>query len=58
MKGRILPAEDPDEKVGPMAVYLDLPIADDGEEVIEVRGVLGANMAIPRDGSETGRAVR
>ena len=28
-----------------MAVYLDLPIADHGEEVIEVRGVLGANMA-------------
>ena len=45
MKGRILPAEDPDEKVGPMAVYLDLPIADDGDEIIEVRGVLGANMA-------------
>ena len=45
MKGRILPAEDPEKKVGPMAVYLDLPIADDGEEVIEVRGVLGANMA-------------
>lgn len=44
MKGRILPAEDPDEKVGPMAVYLDLPIADDGDNVIEVRGVLGANM--------------
>jgi len=45
MKGRILPAEDPEKKVGPMAVYLDLPIADDGEEVIEARGVLGANMA-------------
>ena len=45
MKGRILPAEDPEKKVGPMAVYLDLPIADHGEEVIEVRGVLGANMA-------------
>ncbi len=45
MKGRILAAEDPDKKVGPMAVYLDLPIADHGEEVIEVRGVLGANMA-------------
>ncbi|HWJ40691.1 MAG TPA: glycosyltransferase [Candidatus Limnocylindrales bacterium] len=45
MKGRILPAEDPEKKVGPMAVYLDLPIADHGEDVIEVRGVLGANMA-------------
>ncbi len=45
MKGRILPAEDPDKKVGPMAVYLDLPIADDGDHVVEVRGVLGANMA-------------
>lgn len=44
MRGRILPAEDPDEKVGPMAVYLDLPIADDGDQVVEVRGVLGANM--------------
>jgi GT2 family glycosyltransferase len=44
MKGRILAEEDPDEKVGPMAVYLDLPIADDGDQVIEVRGVLGANM--------------
>jgi GT2 family glycosyltransferase len=45
MRGRILAAEDPDTKVGPMAVYLDLPIADDGDSVIEVRGVLGANMA-------------
>ena len=45
MKGRILAAEDPEKKVGPMAPYLDLPIADHGEEVIEVRGVLGANMA-------------
>ncbi len=45
MRGRILPEEDPDKKVGPMAVYLDLPIADDGDQVIEVRGVLGANMA-------------
>jgi GT2 family glycosyltransferase len=45
MKGRILPEEDPDKKVGPMAVYLDLPLADEGDQVIEVRGVLGANMA-------------
>lgn len=45
MKGRIVAAEDPEEKVGPMAVYLDLPIADHGDQVCEVRGVLGANMA-------------
>jgi GT2 family glycosyltransferase len=45
MKGRILPAEDPIAKAGAMAPYLDLPIADHGEQVIEVRGVLGANMA-------------
>src|SRR6202041_3221546 len=45
MKGRILPAEDPSAKVGPMAPYLDLPIVDHGNKVIEVRGVLGANMA-------------
>jgi GT2 family glycosyltransferase len=45
MKGRILAAEDPEAKVGPMAVYLDLPIVDHGSEVVEVRGVLGANMA-------------
>jgi len=46
MKGRTLPAEDPAAKVGAdAAVWLDLPIVDHGEEVIEVRGVLGANMA-------------
>jgi GT2 family glycosyltransferase len=46
MKGRILPAEDPVAKVGAeAAVWLDLPIVDHGEKVIEVRGVLGANMA-------------
>ncbi len=45
MKGRILPAENPVTKVGAMAPYLDLPIADHGDDVIEVRGVLGANMA-------------
>ncbi len=44
MKGRILAQDDPDKKVGPMAVYLDLPIADHGDQVIEVRGVLGASM--------------
>jgi len=45
MKGRILPAEDPVAKAGANAPYLDLPIADHGEEIVEVRGVLGANMA-------------
>jgi GT2 family glycosyltransferase len=46
MKGRILPAEDPAAKVGAeAAAWLDLPIVDHGEGVIEVRGVLGANMA-------------
>jgi glucosyl-dolichyl phosphate glucuronosyltransferase len=46
MKGRILPVEDPKAKVGAEAVpWLDLPIVDHGEEVVEVRGVLGANMA-------------
>jgi cellulose synthase/poly-beta-1,6-N-acetylglucosamine synthase-like glycosyltransferase len=45
MKGRILAAEDPFTAVGPMAPYLDLPIVDHGDEVLEVRGVVGANMA-------------
>jgi glucosyl-dolichyl phosphate glucuronosyltransferase len=45
MKGRILPAEDPIAKAGPAAAYMDLPIVDHGDEVIEVRGVIGANMA-------------
>jgi GT2 family glycosyltransferase len=45
MKGRILAAEDARAKAGDRWVYLDLPIADHGEQVIEVRGVLGANMA-------------
>jgi GT2 family glycosyltransferase len=49
MKGRILAAEDPEKKVGPVAPYLDLPIADHGDEVLEVRGVLGANMAFRAD---------
>ncbi len=50
MKGRILPAEDPAAKVGAeAAVWLDLPIVDHGEKVIEVRGVLGANMAFRAD---------
>ncbi len=58
MKGRILAAEDPEKKVGPMAVYLDLPIADHGEEIVEVRGVLGANMAFRAEALRTSRAVR
>ncbi len=45
MKGRILPAENPALRVGPRAVYLDLPLVDHGEQVVEVRGVVGANMA-------------
>lgn len=46
MKGRILPAEDPALKLGAEAApWLDLPIVDHGEETVEVRGVLGANMA-------------
>jgi GT2 family glycosyltransferase len=49
MKGRILAAEDPEKTVGPLAPYLDLPIADHGNEVLEVRGVLGANMAFRAD---------
>ena len=49
MRGRILPAADPAVVAGKLAPYLDLPIADDGDEVIEVRGVLGANMAFRAD---------
>jgi GT2 family glycosyltransferase len=45
MKGRILAAEDPATVAGPVAPYLDLPIVDHGAEVIEVGGVIGANMA-------------
>ncbi|MGH7781002.1 MAG: glycosyltransferase family 2 protein [Candidatus Binataceae bacterium] len=45
MAGRVAPAEDPIKKAGPRWVYLDLPIFERGEEVIEVRGVIGANMA-------------
>jgi GT2 family glycosyltransferase len=45
MRGRILAASDPLLAAGEKAPYLDLPIADDGGEAIEVRGVLGANMA-------------
>ena len=45
MAGRILPAEEPCAVAGPAAPYLDLPIMDHGEQVLEVRGVVGANMA-------------
>jgi GT2 family glycosyltransferase len=45
MKGRILAAENPASVAGAMAPYLDLPISDHGDNVCEVRGVLGANMA-------------
>jgi len=48
MAGRILPAEDPQRKVGAQWVYLDLPILDRGANVIEVPGALGANMAFRR----------
>lgn len=44
MKGRILPQEEP-SRLGPAAPYLDLPLVDHGDEVVEARGVLGANMA-------------
>ena len=45
MKGRVLPAKDPLLVAGAVAPYLDLPIVDHGEQVLEVGGVLGANMA-------------
>jgi GT2 family glycosyltransferase len=45
MKGRILPAEDPVRKLGAVACYAGLPLVDHGEKVMEVRGVVGANMA-------------
>ena len=48
MGGRILAAEDPAAKVGENWVYVDLPIFDHGDQVVEVRGVLGANMAFRR----------
>jgi GT2 family glycosyltransferase len=48
MAGRILPAEDPKAKVGADWIYLDLPIFDRGDRVVEVPGVLGANMAFRR----------
>jgi GT2 family glycosyltransferase len=45
MKGKVLPAQDPERIAGPAWPYMDLPIVDHGEQVREVRGVLGANMA-------------
>jgi GT2 family glycosyltransferase len=45
MKGRILPQEDPRKVAGQNWMYLDLPLVDNGNEVVEVKGVLGANMA-------------
>ncbi|HYA35273.1 MAG TPA: glycosyltransferase family 2 protein [Candidatus Binataceae bacterium] len=49
MKGRIIAAEDPIAKAGAMWPYVDLPISDHGSAVVEVRGVLGANMAFRAD---------
>jgi len=49
MKGRILPLEDPYKVAGANWVYLDLPLVDHGDEIIEVRGVMGANMAFLAD---------
>ncbi|HUY39253.1 MAG TPA: glycosyltransferase [Candidatus Binataceae bacterium] len=45
MAGRVAPAEDPIKKAGARWVYLDLPIFERGDQVVEVRGVIGANMA-------------
>ena len=40
-----MPLEDPHKIAGANWVYLDLPLVDHGDEIVEVRGVLGANMA-------------
>jgi GT2 family glycosyltransferase len=53
MKGRILPADDPLTVAGPTAPYLDLPIVDHGEDVLEVSGVMGANMAFRASALQT-----
>ena len=45
MKGRVAAAQDPVTVAGVMASYLDLPLVDHGDKVLEVRGVIGANMA-------------
>lgn len=47
MKGRVLPLEDPHRIAGVNWIYLDLPLVDHGDEIVEVRGVMGANMAFP-----------
>ncbi len=49
MAGRVAPAEDPIKKAGARWVYLDLPIFERGDKAIEVRGVIGANMAFRAD---------
>jgi GT2 family glycosyltransferase len=46
MKGRILPERDPFKVAGENWIYLDLPFVDHGDQVVEVGGMLGANMAI------------
>jgi GT2 family glycosyltransferase len=46
MKGRILPERDPFKAAGRRWIYLDLPFVDHGDQVVEVGGMLGANMAI------------
>jgi GT2 family glycosyltransferase len=45
MKGKVLPAQDPQSVAGERWAYMDLPIVDHGDRVREIRGVLGANMA-------------
>ncbi|HVA80463.1 MAG TPA: glycosyltransferase [Candidatus Binataceae bacterium] len=45
MAGRVVAMEDPATKLGAQWVYLDLPIFDRGDKVVEVPGVIGANMA-------------
>lgn len=45
MAGRVAPADDQIKKAGERWVYLDLPIFERGESAVEVRGVIGANMA-------------
>ncbi|HVA79136.1 MAG TPA: glycosyltransferase [Candidatus Binataceae bacterium] len=49
MAGRVAPAEDPIKVAGARWVYLDLPIFERGDKAIEVRGVIGANMAFRAD---------
>lgn len=49
MAGRVAAADDPIRKVGDRWVYMDLPIFDRGDKIVEVRGVIGANMAFRAD---------